>query len=400
MKNINKYSFAAVLAGALLLGLPALSQNDEIPGVGEPGGPGRVLNPAEMEQWLRGRALFDRPMHRTRGLGFPEMNADSCRACHQDPAVGGAGGLELNVSRFAFDNNGAGPFIDLPGGQGLSKLYPPWVLDPTVTPPNDPATNETGREEYDPVVADVFEQRQTPSILGGGLIDGIPDLEILQNEDPFDSNFDGIFGVARMVSVGVGPDEVGRFGWKAQVPHLEDFTRDAMGGELGMTTPADGRGFAFTTDSDSVADPELTLQEVADVTFFMAELGPPLRTFSADPDVAAGEGLFNTIGCAICHIPELQGASGPVPLYSDLLLHNVMPAGFRGMVEPGAGAGFFKTPPLWGIKDTAPYMHDGRGETLHGVILRHDGEAAAVRAAYQALPSADQARLIAFLNDL
>jgi hypothetical protein len=396
MKNIKKYSFAAVLAGALLLGLPALSQNDDVPGVGEPGGPGRVLNPAEMEQWLRGRTLFDRPMHRSRGLGFSEMNADSCRACHQDPAVGGAGGLELNVSRFGFDGwDGTmtnGPFIDPFGGQGLSKLYPPWVLDPM--------TNEAGREEYVWNIGIAFEQRQTPSILGDGLIDGISDQEILDHQDPGDMNMDGIFGVARMVSVGGGNEEVGRFGWKAQVPHLEDFTRDAMGGELGMTTPADGRGFAFTTDSDSVADPELTLQEVADVTFFMAELGPPLRTFSADPDVAAGEGLFTTIGCAICHTPQLQGASGLVPLYSNLLLHNVMPADFRGMAEPDAGAGFFKTPPLWGIKDTAPYMHDGRGETLHGAILRHDGEAAAVRAAYQALPSADQAKLIAFLNDL
>ena len=56
----------------------------------------------------------------------------------------------------------------------------------------------------------------------------------------------------------------------------------------------------------------------------------------------------------------MPGPSDPVPLYSNLLLHNVMPAGFRGMAEPGAPAGFFRTPPLWGVRHSAPYLHDGR----------------------------------------
>jgi CxxC motif-containing protein (DUF1111 family) len=136
------------------------------------------------------------------------------------------------------------------------------------------------------------------------------------------------------------------------------------------------------------------------VALFLRELGPPLRTFSTDPAVLTGEALFTSIGCAKCHIPELQGESGPVPLFSDLLLHDVMPAGFRGMAEVGAPAGSYRTPPLWGIKNTAPYMHDGRGETLADAIVKHDGEALAVRQAYEALSGSDQAALIAFLNDL
>ena len=95
------------------------------PGFGEPGGPGRLMTPDEAELFERGRALFERDFHKSAGLGAPEMNADSCRGCHQDPVVGGAGGLELNVSRFARDHAGAGPFEDLPGGQALSKLRPP-----------------------------------------------------------------------------------------------------------------------------------------------------------------------------------------------------------------------------------------------------------------------------------
>ncbi len=70
------------------------------------------------------------------------------------------------------------------------------------------------------------------------------------------------------------------------------------------------------------------------------------------------------------------------------------------MMEPGAGVGFFKTPPLWGIKDTAPYMHDGRAEDLQGAILHHDGEAATVRLRFEALSPIDMEALLLFLEDL
>ena len=354
------------------------------PGVGEPGGPMRVLTPEEAEQFERGRVLFERDFHRSAGLGAPEMNADSCRGCHQDPVVGGAGGLELNVSRFARDHGGAGPFENLPGGQGLSKLRPPFAV---------------GREEYVYGEADVFEQRQTPSILGDGLIDGIDAAAILANEDALDRDGDGIRGVARKLVVD-GVSEVGRFGWKAQVPRLFDFSRDALGGELGLTTSDDGRGFALVADADTHADPELADEDVAALSFFLANLAAPARTGSLEPEVLAGELLFERLGCARCHVPELPGADGPVALYSDLLLHDVLPDTFRGMAEPGAEAGVYRTPPLWGIRHTAPYLHDGRASTLRRAILAHDGEARAVRQAFEALPTHDQLALVAFLNDL
>jgi hypothetical protein len=351
-----------------------------VPAVGEPGGPSRTLDAAEMEQWLRGRAVFDRDFHRSDGCGSPDMNADSCRACHQDPALGGAGGLELNVSRFAHDNGGSGPYMDMPGGQGLSKLRPPFAAE---------------REEYDAMVADVFEQRQTPSLFGGGLIDAISEADILANEDPTDLDADGVRGIARILDVGSGP-EVGRFGWKAQAPRLADFARDAFANECGITTPDDGRGFALVTDADPVSDPELSQQDLDDLIFFLKHLAPPKPGESADPRRAAGEILFDTIGCAKCHIPSLGG----VPLFSDLLLHNVMPIGYRGMQEPGAGAGVFRTPPLWGNCRTAPYLHDGRAETVEAAILSHFGEASNARLGYIALTPVEKDQLLFFLGDI
>ena len=120
----------------------------------------------------------------------------------------------------------------------------------------------------------------------------------------------------------------------------------------------------------------------------------------ATPAVQNGEAHFLAVGCAVCHIPSLSGPAEPVPLYSNLLLHNVMPADYRGMEEPDAPAGFFRTPPLWGIRHTAPYMHDGRAETLFEAILAHDGEAAGVRDAFVALTRLGRLELIRFLEDL
>jgi len=371
---------AGVIAGgradARLTGLP--------PGPGSvPGGGALDRLRSEDALFEAGLALFDKDFHVADGLGAPDMNGDSCRACHRDPSIGGAGGLELNVSRFGGESGGS--FVNLPGGQGLSKLRPPQV---------------PGREEYDPTTASVFEQRQTPTLFGAGLIDGIPEPAILAGEDPFDLDGNGVFGTARMVDVGAGVLEVGRFGWKAQAPRLMDFLNDAMGNEMGITCPDDGRGFALLVDGDGVPDPELSAEEGAALLHFLSNLPAPQRTGSHEPSVLRGEEMFASVGCALCHVPSLPGATGPVPLYSDLLLHDVMPAGFRGMAEPGAGVGVYRTPPLWGVGSTAPYLHDGRAATLAEAVLAHDGEAAGVVARYQALPVSDRRALVAFLQDL
>ena len=355
-----------------------------IPAVGAWGGPLRALSDAERGVFLRGREVFDRDFHRSTGLGSPDFNGDSCRACHQEPVLGGAGGLELNVQRAAFDNGGTGPAMLTPGGPAFSRLRLPEMRS---------------REELG-AAPDVFEQRQTPVVLGGGLIEAIPEADLLANEDPTDINGDGIRGVARMIDVG-GPILVGRFGWKAHVPTLRDFVSDAMGGECGITTPDDGRGFALVSDADAVADPELSAQDASELAQFMALLGaPPRGGGAANPTVQQGEGLFGSIGCATCHVPSFATPEGPANLYSDLLLHQVHPASFRGVGGPDAPSGVYRTPPLWGLRATAPYLHDGRAETIEAAILAHDGEALLVRQAYEALMPSEREALLAFLGDL
>ena len=357
-----------------------IDDSTPVPPVGDWGGPDRILTDIEMEQWIRGRKVFDKDWRQSDGLGTPDMNADSCRACHQQPIIGGSGALDTNVTQFGNDNGGAGPFVLLPGGLVASKLRRP---------------DTPGREDADPS-ADLFEQRQTPSLLGAGLIDGIADTVILANEDPFDNNGDGVRGIARFIDTGSAL-EVGKFGWKSQIPTVSDFVRDALSGEVGLTVFDDGRGFGLLTDADNVADPEMPFQDYEDLIFYNQHLAAPPR---AGGSVSVGEALFASVGCATCHIPELPGANGPVPLYSDLLLHDIHDVDFRGTAETDAGVGLYRTPPLWGLRRSAPYLHDGRASTIEAAIELHFDEAENSRLNYEALTSAEREQLLLFLQDL
>jgi CxxC motif-containing protein (DUF1111 family) len=245
--------------------------------------------------------------------------------------------------------------------------------------------------------ADLFEPRQTPPIFGLGLIDAIPDESVLALADPDDADGDGIRGRAHVLRDG----RLGRFGWKAGVPSLRDFTRDALSTELGLTVPDDaGSSFGMTADADGAADPEIAAQDVDDLVLFMAELAPLAPAEMPGELRDRGAALLREVGCTSCHVETLETRDGvPVPLFSDLLLHDVAPADVPAVAEGETVRGF-RTAPLWGLGRSAPYMHDGRAETIENAILRHDGEAAASRRAYEMLSPGDRDALLLFLRSL
>ena len=72
------------------------------------------------------------------------------------------------------------------------------------------------------------------------------------------------------------------------------------------------------------------------------------------------------------------------------------PARRSGMAGPTE----WRTPPLWGVASSAPYLHDGRADTLDDAIRRHDGESAKTATRYARLLSSDRRSLLAFLNSL
>jgi CxxC motif-containing protein (DUF1111 family) len=60
----------------------------------------------------------------------------------------------------------------------------------------------------------------------------------------------------------------------------------------------------------------------------------------------------------------------------------------------------WRTPPLWGVQDSAPYLHDGRAETLTEAILMHGGEAAPSIADFIALDYVSRRAVLEFLGTL
>ena len=344
------------------------------------GGPRRELSDEEMERFIRGRELFDHEFGFSEGAGFPRLNGDSCRACHTDPVIGGAGPRGVNVMRHGIMND-AGGFVVPSAGTILHKQIAD--LNNAVIPQAQ---------------VSVFEQRQTPHLFGVGLIELIADETITVGADPGDQNEDGISGRVSITDDG----RVGRFGWKAQVPSVAEFVRDAMAAELGLTVELQsGLTFGRVDDNDDVDDPELSAVEAEDLAFFIGMLAAPPRQPATDADlVAAGELLFESVGCAKCHVPSLNSTEGPVALYSDLLLHEILPPGSVGIEDTSANMREFRTAPLWGISQTAPYSHDGSNDTLDGAVRTHDGEAAAIRDAYQALEQGDRDAIVAFLETL
>jgi CxxC motif-containing protein (DUF1111 family) len=368
-----RYMAVVLICGLALAGL--VQPGDPIPDPGQPGAPHRTLSVVEQDQFLRGRLLFDKNFLSGDGVG-PDFNGDSCRACHQDPIMGGAGGIDVQIQRPKVDD-GAGGFMSPVETGGMAQTH---------SLPGVP------REEIPSDVAFV-EERNPPSLLGLGLVDLISEQAILANQDPNDTSpTDGIQGIAHILPGSI----VGRFGWKANVPDLRSFVRDAMGNEMGITVPATTNTFGFTSDSDGVADPELSQQDLDDILFFLQTLDfEPKRPETAQTQ--QGGQVFKIIGCAKCHIPILDG----VELYSNLLLHNVFPANFVGVTQGDATSGLYRTPPLRDLRNTAPYFHDGRSETIDAAIRRHDGEALGMRQTYEnILSDTERDALLAFLESL
>ena len=171
---------------------------------------------------------------------------------------------------------------------------------------------------------------------------------------------------------------------------------------------------------------------------FLATMDRPQQE-KMDKVAQRGFTHFQDIGCAECHRPALQTESrylgfsyseepadpqrnifyrvdlsrAPsrfdqgeadgvvVELFSDLKRHDMGPAlaeSFHRASDKRNAE--FITAKLWGVADTAPYLHDGRALTLYEAIGLHGGEARDARDQFLSLPVDDQAALIAFLKTL
>jgi CxxC motif-containing protein (DUF1111 family) len=265
----------------------------------------------------------------------------------------------------------------------------------------------------------VLSERNPPALFGAGVIDAIPAEVIAAGASAEHPGFPEVKGrVARLKD-----GRVGRFGWKAQTASLEDFTRAACAVELGLEVPGHEQAGLPHRQGYRAPGLDLTAEEVGSLVAYLRSLPTPGRAGgSPSASTERGETLFSTAGCAACHLPDL----GPVKrIYSDLLLHDMgddsADAGSYGVFAPEvagdrrekrtssgkpavkealAGPRDWRTPPLWGARDSAPYLHDGRADTLEEAVLLHGGEAQRSTELFRRLSHRERGEIIAFLKSL
>lgn len=329
---------AACIATGPLATRPAAGPDDtSLPAIGK-------------ELFLRTWVVDDSRVAGGDGLG-PVANARSCAACHNAGGAGGAG----------------------PPSRNAQVLGAPGNL------------------------------RAPPPLFGLGLLDHVSEADILAGERPEVKGVRGISGRAARDSAG----RVGRFGWKAQVPTLDQFVAQACAVEVGLQVP----GFPQRAALGKPEGPgnDLTPRQLDALVAFVALLPPP-RTLADTPGRDEGEVTFAAIGCADCHAAELGRVRGA---YTDLLVHDLGPElrqvtgssyGRGGIdhspVALGAKPEEWRTPPLWGLRDSGPYLHDGRAATVDLAIRAHHGEAEAARSAWIKLPLPQQEQVLTFLETL
>lgn len=331
-----------------------------------PGDPLPGLNPGELALFGEGLDEFENIETAEGGLG-PIFNNLSCVACHNSGGTGGASAIM--VTRFGRSAGGKFNSLDALGGSLLrDKAIAPSAL------------------ESIPAEANVVANRQSTALFGAGLIEAIPDAAIRRNA--MRPVIDGIRGKAAMViDVASGTPRVGRFGWKSQQATLLSFSGDAYLNEMGITNRlfpkenAPNGDLALLAAHDMVADPEDTANpetgrsDIDAAADFMRLLAP-LQPLPPTASINSGRQIFQQINCAVCHMPSMVTGPNmiraldrkPVFLYSDLLLHDMGSLG-DGIAQAAAGPKEFRTAPLWGLRASAPYLHDGRDGWKYGESL-------------------------------
>ena len=359
-----------------------------------PGDPIRGLTSEQLEHFRRGKAVFDSVFTPETGLG-PTFNAASCGECHEDPAAGGFGDeVEVHATQF----RALGDCDQLVGEGGP-------VIQLHVTPALKAALGID--QEPFPKDATARATRSAPAIFGRGLLDAVPDSEILSYADPEDRDHDGISGRPNRFVDG----RIGRFGRKAFVPTLAEFNAGAFVIEQGITNPAIPTeesigGLPIPPGVDPVPDPELDQKALDLADDFVRFLAPPSPSTLTHPG-RQGQEIFARIGCTSCHLPTLRTGDNPVSAlryrtffaYTDLLLHDM--GADRGDICLGlAMPAEFRTEPLIGLRFAKRFLHDGGAATLEQAIELHGGEGAGARERFRKLGQGERAALVAFLKTL
>jgi cytochrome c551/c552 len=410
--------------------------------------------------------IFPQIRTNSNGLGA-RHNADQCFLCHAQPVLGGSGGFivpnpgqpnpqlpenpqfRLVPHRFGKKNTVPsfeeqyGPIREVrfkykPDGTRDGGVHQLWVVTGIKTDRTIPNCKIAQPDFATQFRAGNLSFRIPTQMFGLGLIDAMQDREILAHHDAT---------AAARASLGIGghPNRSGndgtitRLGWKAQNKSLPMFAGEAYNVEMGITNeifptateedpdcngpnkpepndvtrtdPDDSQNKAFSNPLHLMAD-------WMQFTLLMRFMDAPQPDLSPSASARRGGTIFNNIGCALCHTPQMQTApvtgslvldNRSVNLFSDLLVHHMGPGLADDIVQGQAGPDEFRTQPLWGVGQRLFFLHDGRTSDLLAAIYAHRSaasaqfpasEANAVINNFQSLPTSDQQAILDFLRSL
>lgn len=381
------------------------------------------------EKQLNGFAVFHRTLDRAEGLG-PRFVNNGCASCHVQNGRGAVrishnsekrNSMVIKVGmRGALTESGAAVPVPQLGeqlqdrtisGRSLFKSRLRWRKIRGQYP------DGTRYELRRPVLSFELEGyrrqdivtslRMTPGLVGLGLLEAIPEADILALSDVHDQNKDGISGVPNYVpDLRNGGTALGRFGFRATQPTIEQQSAAAAFNDMGVTT---------ALFSEVGSPPELSEQSLELLVIYQALPGVPRARNQSDAKVIQGKQLFQAIGCDSCHQlsfttqhalhPELSGQV--IHPFTDLLLHDMGKGLADKRAEFSASGSEWRTTPLWGlgfvptVSQVRPrYLHDGRARSLEEAILWHDGEARIAKNSFKFLSRDERQALIAFLKSL
>jgi CxxC motif-containing protein (DUF1111 family) len=285
----------------------------------------------------------------------------------------------------------------------------------------------------------VHSRRNATALFGAGLIDKIPDSVLIEKAKQTYKDFPEIQGRVAKQKDGT----IGRFGWKDQKSSLYEFAMTACAVELGLDVPDHPQSGLPVDATYKAKGHDMDQAECDALVDYLRNIPAPVERKPANDQEAeylrAGAKQFAAVGCANCHSEKLGQVSG---IFSDLLLHDMGPElgdsgnygafvpnapeddqdeplpsiapqqTFLGITSNGvaskaqrekAGGALrqeWRTPPLWGVRDSAPYMHDGRADTLEQAIAFHGGEASKSARQYFMLKPQERMQVVTFLKSL
>src|ERR1700733_143077 len=389
------------------------------------------------------QTTFEEVEKLTDGLG-PLYNAQSCRECHQNPVSGAASQVtELRVGHQGRDGRFLNP--EIPIAHGAEVITGRSLVNDRAICPNGAFPNNEIQERV-PDTETIRTLRLSLSLLGDGFVEAVSDQTLVNlAEQQCKSSHKKICGQILRVPIVEAPGEmgVGRFGWKDQHASLLSFAADAYLNEMGITNrlqPDEVTKLCNTASEPNDTPGPDGLSDIDHFARFIRATKAPARDSELANSTAAkkGNGLFDKIGCATCHVEtmttapagtKINGGTFAIPAalgsitfhpYGDFLMHDVgtgdgivqatqehygkkvshMMAGYLSKQNFEGSRNKIRTAPLWGVRLAPRMMHDGASLTFRDAIMRHSGEAAHVIKQFEKMKREDQEAIIEFLKSL